>query len=92
MAGGHTHTQMLRRFGGPTLINPGSVGQPIVPDPSTGKVRNPSWAEYALVSCPAGDLRIEFRRTSFDSAVLVQAALACGMPHAKWWVRGWAGE
>lgn len=90
MAGGHTHAQMLRRFGDATLINPGSVGQPIVLDPSTGKVRNSPWAEYALVSWLVGGLRIEFRRVPFDRAALVQAALACDMPHAEWWVRGWA--
>ena len=92
MAGGHTHAQMLRRFGKAMLINPGSAGLPIEPALSTGRVRHPPWAEYAVVAYQAGGLRIEFRRTPFDSAALVQDALACGMPHADWWVRDWTGE
>lgn len=89
MAGGHTHTQMLRRFRRTTLINPGSTGLPIVLDASTGKVRSPAWAEYALVGWQAGALGIEFRRTPYDIDSLIEVALACGMPHAEWWVRSW---
>lgn len=89
MAGGHTHTQMLRRFGAATLINPGSAGIPFVLDQSTGRARHPSWAEYAVVSRPAGGLRIELRRTPYDTQPLIRAALASGMPHAEWWIRDW---
>ena len=28
LVGGHTHLQMLRRFGQSVIVNPGSVGQP----------------------------------------------------------------
>jgi putative phosphoesterase len=92
MAVGHTHAQMMRRFGATTLINPGSAGLPIVPDPLTGKARNPPWAEYAVVGWQAGSPRIEFRRTLYETSGLIRSALVCGMPHAEWWVRGWTGE
>mgnify|MGYP001824539197 FL=1 len=91
MAGGHSHTQMLRRFGATTLINPGSTGLPFLLDPSTGRARNPSWAEYAVVRRQAGGLRIDLRRTAYEPAQLIRAALSSGMPHAEWWIRGWAG-
>jgi predicted phosphodiesterase len=89
MASGHTHTQMLRRFGETTLLNPGSAGLPVIPDPLTGKARSPAWAEYAVVSWQAGDLQIEFRRTAYDTSELIRAALSSGMPHAGWWARSW---
>jgi putative phosphoesterase len=92
MAGGHTHAQMLRRFGETTLMNPGSTGLAIIADPSTGKIRSPAWAEYAVVSWQADCLRIEFRRTPFDVTRLIRTALASDMPHADWWVRGRAGN
>ena len=92
MAGGHTHAQMLRRFGEMTLINPGSAGLPIEPAPSTGRMRYPPWVEYAVVAYQAGDLRIEFRRTPFDGTALVQTAFASGMHQLKRWGKGWTGE
>ena len=92
MAGGHSHSQLLRRFGEATLINPGSVGQPIVLERITGKVRHPAWAEYALVTWQAGNLRIDLRRTPYDTAEVIRTALTSGMPHAKWWVWGWTAD
>ena len=59
MAGGHIHQQMLRRYQGSLLINPGSVGLPY--QTVAGQTRNPLWAEYALISNEAGQLRVEFR-------------------------------
>jgi putative phosphoesterase len=92
MAGGHSHAQMLRRFGATTLINPGSTGLPFVADLLTGRSRNPSWAEYAVVSKQASSLTIDLRRTLYDTTELVRTALASGMPHAEWWIKGWTEE
>jgi predicted phosphodiesterase len=89
VAGGHTHTQMLRRFRETTVINPGSVGLPIERSSLTGEVRSPPWAEYAVVGLEDGKLRIEFRRVPFDVGALVQTARASGMPHAEWWISNW---
>jgi putative phosphoesterase len=90
MAGGHSHTQMLRRIGNVTLLNPGSVGLPHERDLVTDKVRHPAWAEYAIVSWENQSLTIQFRRVPFDARALVQVALGSGMPHAEWWVRDWS--
>jgi putative phosphoesterase len=87
MAGGHTHAQMVRRYRGQTLINPGSVGLPIERLPSVD--RNPPWAEYALVSWQNGSLGVELRRVPIDVNRVVEAALNSGMPHAEWWTKDW---
>ncbi|HEX5689000.1 MAG TPA: metallophosphoesterase family protein, partial [Roseiflexaceae bacterium] len=89
LAGGHTHAQMLRRFGEMLLVNPGSVGLPYEHNPATGRSRNPPWAEYAVVDAAAGSLRVELRRTPVDADAIVRAALASGMPHANWWAQDW---
>ncbi len=83
----HTHTPMLRRFGAIRLINPGSVGLPFVQTHTS--VRNPLWAEYALLEGEGDSQRIEFRRTPVDFERLKEATLKSGMPHADFWIRDW---
>jgi predicted phosphodiesterase len=89
MAGGHTHTQVLRRFGETLVVNPGSVGLPFERIDAGARTRNPPWAEYAIVSCSGGELGVELRRVSFDARIVVRAAMQSGMPHAEWWAREW---
>lgn len=89
VAVGHTHLQMLRRFGSSSLINPGSVGLPFESVVSTGQVLNPPWAEYGLLTAEGAAARLEFRRVPFDVQTLVQVAKASGMPHADWWCEDW---
>jgi putative phosphoesterase len=91
LAGGHTHTQMLRRYHDMILLNPGSVGLPYEQNPATGG-RNPPWAEYAVVGWAAGKLSVELRRVPVDAAAIVRAARASAMPHADWWAQGWGAE
>ena len=90
MAGGHTHTQMLRRFRDVTLINPGSVGLPFDHDSATGAVRNPAWAEYAIVCWQDGHLGVELRRVPFDLETLTRTVFDSDMPHAEWWIKDWS--
>jgi predicted phosphodiesterase len=85
MAGGHTHTAMLRRYRGSLVINPGSVGMPFEHAAGDG-FRNPPWAEYAIVS----GAQVEFRRVPVDVGAVTAAALASGMPNAGWWVKDWS--
>jgi predicted phosphodiesterase len=87
LAGGHTHEQMIRRYGGQILVNTGSVGLPV--ERLAAGDRNPPWAEYALVNWDDGGLGIELRRTPVDAGAVVQAALDSGMPHAEWWASDW---
>jgi putative phosphoesterase len=92
MAFGHTHEQMLRRHGGITLVNPGSVGLPAETDPGSGRIRRPPCAEYALLESAGGPLSVEFRRAPYDVAPNIQAVLRSGMPHADVWARLWQTE
>jgi predicted phosphodiesterase len=89
LAGGHTHQQMLRRHHQALVINPGSVGLPMDRVPPGLGTRNPAWAEFAVLTCGEGDLRIELRRAPFDVAALLAAARASGMPHAEWYASDW---
>lgn len=89
LAGGHTHQQMVRRHHKALVINPGSVGLAFDRVPLGPGTRNPSWAEYAVLTCGIGDLRVELRRARFDGVALVAAARASGMPHAEWYASDW---
>lgn len=89
VASGHTHTQLVRRFGNMLLLNPGSVGLPIDPVPPAAPIRNPPWAEYAVVETDRGRLAVGLRRVPFDAERFVQDTLLSGMPHAAWYVADW---
>jgi predicted phosphodiesterase len=89
MAGGHTHMPMLRRHRETIIINPGSVGLPHERAWQTNEVRNPPWAEYALIDGISGKLSIELRRVPLDLNAVKQAALDSDMPHAEWWAGDW---
>ena len=92
MAGGHTHTQMLRRHSDLTFINPGSVGLSFERARHTDQARNSPWAEYGLVSWENGSLNVELRRVPFDVDVMIRAARDSGLPHLEWWVENWSRE
>ena len=83
LAGGHTHRQMVRRYGDITLLNPGSVGAPI---PVTGHDPHPAWAEYGVIGWEENGHRVELRRVPLDVALLADSARDSGMPHADWWL------
>jgi putative phosphoesterase len=90
VACGHTHEPMIRRFRKTLIVNPGSVGQP-TEHPAGGEepVRNPPWAEYALLEASSDSLQIELRRVHYDVRPLLEVACSSGMPHAEWWVGQW---
>jgi predicted phosphodiesterase len=91
LVGGHTHVQMLRRWAGSLLVNPGSVGLPFLAAwPS--EVSIAPWAEYAIVTADDGRLHVDLRRTTFDVAALLAISRASGMPHAEWWAGCWLVE
>jgi hypothetical protein len=52
-------------------------------------VRNPPWAEYALVTSNNGALSVELRRVPVDIQTLVKGAEWSGMPHVEWWIKKW---
>jgi putative phosphoesterase len=83
LAGGHTHVAMLRRHGEMVLLNPGSVGSPMVVFPEIR--RNPLWAEYLLLDVVNGRIDTTFRHVLLDETAVLQAAHQAQMPHADWW-------
>lgn len=88
MIGGHTHTQMLRRFQGTLVVNPGSVGMPMTRDESN-LVRRPPWSEYAIVESRGDNLAVEFRRVPLDVVAVMRAARESGMPQVEFWAGEW---
>jgi putative phosphoesterase len=88
LAGGHTHTPMVRRYQDLLIVNPGSVGLPYE-TMADGQERNPPWAEYAVLNASPGRLAIELRRVQFNVDSLRRAVIASDMPHAEWWLKDW---
>ena len=89
LAGGHTHHQLLRRFGGQWLINPGSVGlthRPTQVDRPTG---SPPWAEYGIVTVEAGAIDVSLRAIPLELE-RVRAQVPASMPHREDFLSSWA--
>ena len=84
LAGGHTHTQLVRRYLDMIFINPGSVGLPYEWTTSDTHPRRPPWAEYAIVTTSHGHVSIDLRRTPINVAVVIRSAEMSGMPYSKW--------
>jgi putative phosphoesterase len=91
LVGGHTHLQMLRRFGPSLVVNPGSVGQPFSQWwPQTIRVGH--WAEYGVVETDGERTEVDLRRVPFDVDALLRLFAESGMPHAGWWIDSWNAE
>jgi putative phosphoesterase len=91
LVGGHTHLQMLRRFGPSLIVNPGSVGQPFSqwwPRP----IRVGHWAEYGIVEAEGGHLKVDLRRVPYDVTSLLALFEQSDMPHAHWWIESWNAD
>lgn len=89
-AGGHTHTQMVRRHRHRLVINPGSVGLPFVLRKDSS-FYNPPWAEYARIDyrSPA-QIDVTLRRVPIDVQRVLHTAFTCGMPMADRWTANWS--
>jgi putative phosphoesterase len=88
LVGGHTHLQMLRRFGPSMIVNPGSVGQPFS-QWWPREIRVGHWAEYGVIDASEGRVGIELRRVPYDLDRLLELLVGSGMPHARWWIDSW---
>jgi hypothetical protein len=73
-----------------SAIHGNSVGLAFDPVYPLEEARNPSWAEYAVISVEGDALGVEFRRVPFDLKAFLQAILASGMPHADWLAKEWS--
>ena len=89
MAGGHSHTQMLRKNLKSTLVNPGSVGMPYVQDGITGKVSVPPWSEYAVVSYDEGSVEISFKRVPLNLVRYGRSIHRSSMPSKQHFLGAW---
>ena len=87
LAGGHTHTRLLRRYQDKFILNPGAVGLPVERSGTTAQYV--PWAEYALVVSGGSKIGIEFRRVPLDTEAIKREALAGEMPYAEWWASMW---
>lgn len=86
LAGGHTHTQQMRRLGNFWYINPGSISLAYnwkCTSLETGQVCVDPWADYAIVSSEGECLGITFRHVPFDVESLAQIIRASGRPYAE---------
>ena len=91
LVGGHTHLQLLRRFGHSLIVNPGSIGQPFSqwwPRP----IRVAHWAEYGIVDSQDGHLTVDLRRVPYDVDDLLRIFAESKMPHARWWIDSWNAD
>lgn len=90
LVGGHTHLQMLRRFGRSVVVNPGSVGQPFR-QWWPREIRVGRWAEYGIVDVGGDSLDVALHRVQFDFGALLGVLEASAMPHRRWWIDSYAG-
>jgi predicted phosphodiesterase len=91
-AGGHTHQQMLRRHRDVLVLNPGTVGFAKDALAPAAPIRNPNWAEYAVLTTgrvDGGQLDVSLRRVSFDLDALFAAMDASGIPREHWRKGDW---
>ncbi|RME62771.1 MAG: metallophosphoesterase [Caldilineae bacterium] len=89
LAGGHTHTQFLRRYRESLLLNPGSVGLPYVVSAQEGRSYHPAYAEYAVVCCRGAAISVEFYQALYALEDLAAAVKSNEMPYADWWLADW---
>ncbi len=89
LAAGHTHQAMVRRFRQSILVNPGSVGLPFDRVPPDQQTRNPTWAEYAVITWTSDQSAVELRRVRYSLDALLRAIRESGMPHAEQFAAGW---
>lgn len=84
LAGGHTHLQLLRRFDGMTLVNPGSVGAPFAGVPVGGRPRILPHAEYATIDAVNGAFSVALHHLPLSLADLHAQARRSEHPMAAW--------
>lgn len=85
--GGHSHIQMVRRYGNKLILNSGSVGNAFKFVYSPGKpVYLLPWAEYMIIDQSGNSLGIDARRVYFDIDELLQKVKESQLPCSPWWL------
>ncbi len=83
LAGGHTHTQQVRRCGERFFFNPGSIGFPFNSYQSDGQFHVDTWAEYAILTVDKGEIGLQFRRLPYDANDVIEIYRKSGRPFAE---------
>lgn len=85
--GGHSHIQMVRRYGEKLILNSGSTGNAFKFAYSPGNsVYLLPWAEYMIVEQNENSLNIDARRVYFDIDELIKKVKESQVPCADWWL------
>jgi predicted phosphodiesterase len=82
MAGGHTHTQQVRRVGAGLFFNPGSIGVVYDYHLPNDQFHTDPWAEYAVLSYEERRMCLSFHRVPYDLEELIELIKTSGRPHA----------
>lgn len=82
LAGGHTHTQQIRRCGERFFLNPGSVGLPFSSYQTDGFYID-AWAEYAILTVEKNNIGVQFRRIIYDVKEYIAVYRLSGRPFAE---------
>jgi putative phosphoesterase len=80
MAGGHTHLAMVRQHRGALLVNPGSVGMPILEHVAGREPRILDHAELAIIDASAGQVSVGLHRVALDRRALRAQAESAAHP------------
>ena len=83
MAGGHTHTQQVRRVRDGLFFNPGSIGVAYNYYLAKEQFHTDAWAEYAILSYGDGPMSLSFHRVPYDLERLIGIIQSSGRPHAN---------
>ncbi len=83
LAGGHTHTQQMRRIGQGLFLNPGSIGMVYDVLQPADQLQMFPWAEYAILTVERGRFSLDFRRAPYEVEQLIEVYRASGRPHAE---------
>jgi predicted phosphodiesterase len=83
LAGGHTHTQQIRRLDDSIFLNPGSIGFAYAHNLPDDAFHADAWTEYAILSYDDARVALEFRRVPYDADELIRIILASGRPFAE---------
>lgn len=82
LAGGHTHTQWVRRIGGALFVNPGSVGLAWDRHRPPEERRLEPVSEWALITVGTAGPAVELRRVPYSVDELRETISSSGRPHA----------
>ena len=86
--GGHSHIQMLRRYGKKLILNSGSVGNAFEFAFSPGNPpRLLPWAEYAIIDQSGDVFNVDLRRVYFNIDELLKIVKQTDLPGADWWLK-----